>query len=77
MMDGLTAFQRDVLYVIGGLDDELPPYELAIKDDLARHYSGEINHGRRHPNFDELAEMGLAEKASVDDRMNTCARYTH
>ena len=30
MMDALTAFQRDVLYVIAGLeDDDSPPYGLA------------------------------------------------
>jgi PadR family transcriptional regulator PadR len=71
MMDDLTAFQRDVLYVIGGLDDDSPPYGLAIKEELDRHYSGEINHGRLYPNLNELAEMGLVEKGSVDDRTNS------
>jgi DNA-binding PadR family transcriptional regulator len=71
MMDDLTAFQRDILYVIGGLDDEEPPYGLAIKEELDRHYSGEINHGRLYPNLNDLAEMGLVEKGSVDDRTNS------
>ena len=71
MMDDLTAFQRDVLYVIGGLDDEEPPYRLAIKEELDRHYSGEINHGRLYPNLNDLAEMGLIEKGSVDGRTNS------
>jgi PadR family transcriptional regulator PadR len=71
MMDDLTGFQRDVLYVIGGLDDESPPYGLAIKEELDRHYSNEINHGRLYPVLDQLAEMGLVEKDSVDDRTNS------
>ena len=70
-MDDLTAFQRDVLYVIDGLDDETPPYGLAIKEELDRHYANEINHGRLYPNLNELAEMGLVEKGSVDDRTNS------
>jgi PadR family transcriptional regulator PadR len=68
MTDDLIAFQRDVLYVIGELDDESPPYGLAIKEELDRHYANEINHGRLYPNLNELAEMGLVEKGSVDDR---------
>jgi PadR family transcriptional regulator PadR len=71
MMDDLTAFQRDVLYVIGGLDTESPPYGLAIKEELDQHSSGEINHGRLYPVLDQLAEMGFIEKGSVDDRTNS------
>ncbi|EMA53047.1 MULTISPECIES: PadR family transcriptional regulator [Halococcus] len=70
-MADLTAFQRDILYVIAGLDDGSPPYGLAIKEELDRHYSGEINHGRLYPNLDDLAEVGLVEKGSVDDRTNS------
>ena len=69
-MDDLTAFQRDVLYVIAGLDDESPPYGLAIKDELDQHYSNEINHGRLYTNLDELVNMGFLEKGSIDDRTN-------
>ena len=71
MMADLTGFQRDILYVIGGLDNDSPPYGLAIKEELDRHYSGEINHGRLYPNLNDLAEMGLVEKGSVDDRTNS------
>ena len=71
MMDNLTAFQHDVLYVISGLDDESPLYGLAIKEELDRHYANEINHGRLYPNLNELAETGLVEKGSVDDRTNS------
>lgn len=70
-MDDLTAFQRDLLYVIVGLDDESPPYGLAIKEELEEHYSGEINHGRLYPNLDTLAEKGLVEKSTIDKRTNS------
>jgi PadR family transcriptional regulator PadR len=71
MMDDLTAFQRDVLYVIAGIDGDSPPYGLAIKEELDRHYANEINHGRLYPVLDQLAEMGLVEKGSVDKRTNS------
>lgn len=70
MMDDLTAFQRDVLYVIVGLDDDPGPYGLAIKDELDQHYSGEINHGRLYPTLNQLAEMDLVEKGPIDKRTN-------
>lgn len=70
MMDNLTGFQRDVLYVISGLDDDSPPYGLAIKEELDRHYANEINHGRLYPVLDQLAEMSLIEKGSIDDLSN-------
>lgn len=71
MMDNMTAFQRDVLYVISGLDNDSPPYGLAIKEELDRHYANEINHGRLYPVLDQLAEMSLIEKGSIDDRSNS------
>jgi PadR family transcriptional regulator PadR len=71
MMDDLTAFQRDVLYVIAGMGDDEYPHGLSIKDELDRHYSGEINHGRLYPNLDQLVEMGLVEKDTIDKRTNS------
>ena len=71
MIDDLTAFQRDRLYVIAGLDNETPPYGLAIKEELDKHYSGGINHGRLYPNLNDLVETDLVEKGSVDDRTNS------
>jgi len=67
-MHDLTGFQRDCLYVIGGLDS---PKGLAIKAKLDDYYGSEINHGRLYPNLDALVEKGLVEKGSIDDRTNS------
>lgn len=48
----------------------MPPHGLAVKDDLEKHYSGEINHGRLYPNLDTLVEKGLVEKSTIDKRTN-------
>jgi DNA-binding PadR family transcriptional regulator len=66
-MHDLTGFQRDLLYVVGGLED---PHGLAIKDELENYYDGEIHHGRLYPNLDTLVEKGLVKKGSKDDRTN-------
>ncbi|MFB6157088.1 MAG: PadR family transcriptional regulator [Haloferacaceae archaeon] len=66
-MYDLTGFQRDLLYVIAGLDD---PHGLAIKDELEDYYEGEIHHGRLYPNLDTLVEKGLVEKGQLDRRTN-------
>jgi DNA-binding PadR family transcriptional regulator len=66
-MYDLTGFQRDLLYVIAGLDD---PHGLAIKDELEDYYEKEIHHGRLYPNLDTLVDKGLVEKGEVDRRTN-------
>lgn len=66
-MYDLTAFQRDLLVVVAGLDE---PHGLAIKDELDTYYQQEINHGRLYPNLDTLVEKGLLEKGSHDKRTN-------
>lgn len=67
-MEDLTAFQRDVLYIIGGLD---APMGLRIKEELDKYYEKEVNHGRLYPNLDTLVDMGLVEKGSQDNRTNS------
>ncbi|GGL65786.1 PadR family transcriptional regulator [Halocalculus aciditolerans] len=67
-MHDLTGFQRDLLYVIGGLDD---PHGLALKDELEDYYESEVHHGRLYPNLDTLVDKGLVEKGKVDDRTNS------
>ena len=66
-MYDITAFQRDLLYVIAGLDD---PHGLAIKDDLEDYYEKEIHHGRLYPNLDDVVDKGLVEKQPKDQRTN-------
>lgn len=66
-MYDLTGFQRDLLYVIAGLDE---PHGLAIKDELEDYYQKEIHHGRLYPNLDTLVEKGLVEKSQKDRRTN-------
>jgi PadR family transcriptional regulator PadR len=68
MMYNLTAFQRDVLYVLAGLDEA---YGLAIKAELENYYEGEVNHGRLYPNLDDLVERGYVEKGQIDRRTNS------
>ena len=67
-MNDLTAFQRDILYVLAGLDE---PYGLAIKDELDAYYESEVNHGRLYPNLDSLVEDDYIEKGKLDDRTNS------
>jgi DNA-binding PadR family transcriptional regulator len=67
-MDHLTGFQRDLLYVIAGLDE---PYGLAIKQELESYYESDINHGRLYPNLDTLVDAGLVEKGEIDQRTNS------
>ena len=63
----LTGFQRDLLYVIAGLDD---PHSLAVKNELEEYYENEIHHGRLYPNLDTLVEKGLVKKGQLDRRTN-------
>ncbi|RKD85903.1 PadR family transcriptional regulator [Halopiger aswanensis] len=66
-MYDLTAFQRDLLYVIAGQDE---PHGLAIKDELEEYYEKEIHHGRLYPNLDTVVDKGLVEKGELDQRTN-------
>jgi len=66
-MNDLTGFQRDLLTVLGGLDE---PYGLAIKNELENYYEQEVHHGRLYPNLDTLVNKGLVEKGQRDRRTN-------
>ncbi len=66
-MYDLTGFQRDLLYVINGLEK---PHGLAIKEELEKVYETEIHHGRLYPNLDTLVDKGLVDKGEIDERTN-------
>jgi PadR family transcriptional regulator, regulatory protein PadR len=66
-MDDLTGFQRDLLYVIGGLDE---PHGLGLKTELETYYTTEVHHGRLYPNLDALVHKGFVSKEEVDRRTN-------
>ena len=66
-MYDLTAFQRDLLYVIAGLNE---PHGLAIKEEMEDYYEKEVHHGRLYPNLDTLVEKGFVQKSEKDRRTN-------
>lgn len=67
-MHDISGFQRDLLYVIAGLDD---PHGLGIKAELEAYYPGEIHAGRLYPNLDTVVDKGLVEKGEQDQRTNS------
>ncbi len=67
-MHDLTAFQRDLLVVIAGMDGA---HGLAIKEELDSYYTTDIQYGRIYPNLDSLVENGFVEKGSIDARTNS------
>jgi len=69
-MEELTAFQRDCLYVIAGMNDE-EPHGLAIEEELEDYRVEKINHGRLYPNLDTLVDKGLVSKGEIDRRTNS------
>lgn len=63
----LTGFQRDLLYVIAGLDRASGQ---SVKEELEAHTGREITHGRLYPNLDVLVNRDLVEKGQIDRRTN-------
>lgn len=67
-MNDLTAFQRDLLFVVASRDGAKG---LEIKEVMDEYYGTDIHHGRLYPNLDVLDEKGLIEKGSIDKRTNS------
>lgn len=65
-MFDLTGFQRDLLYIIAGLDQ---PSGQQIRREIEE-FVGEVTHGRLYPNLDTLVERQLIEKGQQDRRTN-------
>lgn len=67
MLFDLTGFQRDLLYVISGLDR---PSGQTIKERFERDFGKEVKHGRLYPNLDHLVDCEYVEKGQLDRRTN-------
>ena len=63
----LTGFQRDLLYVVSGMDHASGR---AIMEELEADTGQEITRGRLYPNLDALVTEGLIRKGQVDRRTN-------
>jgi len=66
-MHDLSGFQRDLLYVINGLEK---PSGQDVKEELETYYEETINHGRLYPNLDTLVNKDYVEKGQLDRRAN-------
>jgi len=68
----LHHFKRDTLRVAAEMTaDGERMAGLDIKDELEKRYNTEIHHGRLYPNLDDLVEMDLLEKGTIDRRTNS------
>ncbi|MFC7008482.1 helix-turn-helix transcriptional regulator [Halalkalicoccus salilacus] len=67
-MNGLTGFQRDVLYVIAELDE---PSGSEIKDHLEEYYGNPVDRGQLYPNIDLIAEVELINKHRKNEQRNS------
>ncbi|KTG07776.1 PadR family transcriptional regulator [Haloprofundus marisrubri] len=66
-MHDLSGFQRDLLYVISGMEE---PSGQQAKEQLEQYLDGDINHGRLYPNLDTLVTKEYVEKGPIDRRTN-------
>jgi DNA-binding PadR family transcriptional regulator len=67
-MKDLSAFQRDILFIISDIDRS---YGLGIKSELEEYYEEDVNTGRVYQNLGELVERGYLEKSEIDKRTNS------
>ena len=73
-MNNLSEFQRDLLYVIAGMDES---YGLGIKEALEEYYDDEVHIGRLYPNLDKLVQNEFLNKGGLDDRTNLYTLTDH
>lgn len=73
-MRELTAFQRDLVWVISGMER---PHGIAIKEALEEYYDREVHHGQLYPNLDTLVDTGYVEKSEADGRTNSYCATMH
>jgi len=65
VVDDLTGFQRDLIYVIAGAERASGQ---DVKDEVEQYYSTKINHGRLYPNLDTIVNKELVEKGELNHR---------
>jgi len=63
----LTSFQRDILWVLGGLEHA---NGTDVKEALEQYQQPPIHNGRLYPNLDELTARGLITKGVQSQRSN-------
>lgn len=63
----LRGFQRDLLFVVGGLEE---PNGREILEEIENSLTDEVQAARLYTNLDELVECGLIEKSRQDGRTN-------
>lgn len=67
MLAELTGFQRDLLFVLCGMDT---PSGSEIMREVEQSQDRSVLHGRLYSNLDELVEAGYVEKGELDGRTN-------
>lgn len=63
----LTGFQRDLLFVLDGMDG---PSGKEVREAIERSQDRDVRHARLYANLDELVEEGLVRKERDDGRTN-------
>lgn len=66
-MNGLIGFQRDILYILAGLDE---PNRSEIRTHLEEYYATTVDRGQLYPNLDRLVERKLIEKKQEEKQQN-------
>lgn len=66
-MNGLTGFQRDILYILAGLDE---PNGSEIRTHLEEYYGTTVDRGQLYPNLDRLVKRELVKKKQEDKQQN-------
>ena len=63
----LTGFQRDLLFVLDGMDG---PSGKEVREAIERSQDRDVRHARLYANLDQLVEKGLVRKERDDGRTN-------
>ena len=64
-MRQLTAFQRDLLYIIASINE---PYGRGVKRRIEEYYEEGVSTGKVYQNLNKLVDYGYIEKSEIDGR---------